>query len=64
MGDEVAAGVDDGDVHRTVEGPGFGLDGFNDTPGGFEIDGEHVDASFREGGHRPTWCEESEGRIG
>jgi hypothetical protein len=37
MGDEVAACIDDGDVHRAVDGPGFGLDGFNETPGGFEI---------------------------
>ncbi len=45
--DEVAADVDDGDVHWAADGLGFGLGGFDDTPGSFEIDGGHLSAAFR-----------------
>src|SRR6266851_1683573 len=43
--DEVAARIDDGDVHRAAEGAGFGFSALNDLPGGFEADGEHFDHS-------------------
>jgi hypothetical protein len=46
----VAARIDDGDVHRTAERLGFRFSAFDDVPGGFQIDGKHLNAAFRKRG--------------
>lgn len=46
VGDEVAAGVDDGDVHRLADLIGLLLCGGDDASGVFEGDGAHFSCSF------------------
>jgi hypothetical protein len=38
MGNEIASGVDNGDVHVAIKRFGFGFRGENDAPGDFEIE--------------------------